>query len=368
MKDSTPEGERNVERKVRVGIIGVGKMGHLHARILHRLAGAELIGVADTNLWRAQRVAWRYNCLAYRDFENLLPQVDAAVLATPTPTHYPIGRRCLEAGKHCLIEKPIAEKLQEAEALLELSEKVAPRPISDSSSAQDPQSCAAGLVLQIGHIERFNAAVLEAVRHIHQPRFITVERIGPYDPRTSGISVVLDMMIHDLDIVLTLVNSRVASLEAVGASLVSPYEDIVNARLRFESGCIADLTASRVSLEKSRKIRIFQENGYLSLDYLHPALRIYRRKNQVVQTLKDIAVEYPKLEKADALTKELEHFLHCIRTQEKPWTSGECGRQSLELGIAIIEKLQKYPLHHPQTPESLLGRLKSIHPLPTHSP
>ncbi|MBI4052181.1 MAG: Gfo/Idh/MocA family oxidoreductase [Elusimicrobia bacterium] len=310
---------------IKIGVIGAGKIGSHHARILSRMPDVELVGVCDSNLWRAQMVAWRYGSVAYRNYQDLLPQIQAVVVAVPTERHAEIGLSAIQKGIHCLIEKPLAASVEEAKDLLKTSEEK-------------------GVMLQVGHVERFNAAVLEAVHHVQEPQFITVERLGPYDPRVASIGVVMDLMIHDLDILLTLVDAEVESLEAVGASLLSNHEDIANVRLRFKSGCIADLTASRISLEKSRKIRIFQKESYLSLDYLNARLKVCRRKNPVIKSLKDVEVLYPKLEKVEPLKLELAHFVDCIRHDRKPWPCAESGFRSLKLALKIIDELKLHEL------------------------
>ncbi|MBI4056583.1 MAG: Gfo/Idh/MocA family oxidoreductase [Elusimicrobia bacterium] len=318
-------GSKNGTGRIRVGVIGAGKIGSHHARILSRMPEVELVGVCDSNLWRAQMVAWRFKSVAHRNYQDLLSQVQAVIVAVPTELHAEIGLAALDREIHCLIEKPLATSVEEAKSLLQASEQKR-------------------AVLQVGHVERFNPAVLEAVRHIKDPRFITVERLGPYDPRASSIGVVMDLMIHDLDILLTLIDSEVESLEAIGASLLSAHEDIANVRLRFKSGCIADLTASRISLEKSRKIRIFQKESYLSLDYVSAKLKICRKKNPVIKSLKDVEVLYPNLEKVEPLKAELAHFIQCIQQNIKPWPCAESGFLSLKLALKIIEELQLHEL------------------------
>jgi predicted dehydrogenase len=314
------------ESKIKIGVIGAGRMGGYHARALSRMSGVELVGVCDSNLWRAQMAAWRNNCAAYRSYEDLLNQVDACVISVPTELHFDVGMKAIELGVHALIEKPLAHTVEQAKKLLEASE-------------------AKGVVLQVGHIERFNPAVLAAISHIKEPRFITVERLGPYDPRVASIGVVLDLMIHDLDIVLTLVGNQVRSLEAVGASLLSAHEDIANVRLRFESGCIADMTASRISIEKSRKIRIYQEDSYISLDYMNSKLKIYKKKTPVIRTLKDVEVLHPRLDKVEPLQNEHAHFLDCIAHNRKPWPSGEAGLMAMHLALKVIDELKRYELN-----------------------
>ncbi len=314
--------------KIKVGVIGVGSMGRHHTRVLSQLPEAELVGVSDLKYWRAKAASWRYGGKAFRDYRDLLAAVQAVVIAVPTAGHFPIGREALERGVHCLIEKPLARGVEEARELLRISEEK-------------------GLVLQVGHIERFNPAVLAATAHIRQPKFITVERLGPYDPRMANIGVVMDLMIHDLDILLTLVARPVLSLEALGAKLLSEHEDIANVRLRFEGGAVADVTASRVSLQKSRKMRIFQEDSYLSLDYLNTSLKIYRKKSPIVKSLSDIESVRPDFPKTEPLKNEHLHWLDCIRNEKKPWASAEHGMEALKLAVKVLEEIRRYDVAHP---------------------
>lgn len=311
--------------KIRVAVVGAGKMGGYHAKSLSKIPDVELVGVCDTNVWRAQLAAWQAGTVALRDYRDALGRVDAVVIAVPTPLHYEVGKAVLQAGAHCLIEKPLASSVEEAKELLALAQEN-------------------GLVLQVGHIERFNPAVLEAVQHIRDPRYITVERLGPYDPRVAHIGVVMDLMIHDLDILLTLVGSEVESLEALGANLLSGHEDIANVRVRFKTGCVADLTASRISLGKSRKLRVFQKDSYLSLDYGGGSLKVYRKKAPVIRSLKDVEILAPKLSGADPLRAEHLHFLDCVRHNRQPWPSGERGVEALKLALQISEELERYEL------------------------
>jgi predicted dehydrogenase len=309
--------------KTRIAVIGAGRIGALHAKVLSKIPDVELVGVCDTNTWRAQLVAWKYNTVAVRDYKDVLSRVDAAVVAVPTPMHYEVGSAVLSAGVHCLIEKPLASSVDEARKLLELAEQQK-------------------VVLQVGHVERFNPAVLEAIQHIRQPKFITVERLGPYDPRVAHIGVVMDLMIHDLDILLTLVGSEVESLEAIGAHLLSDHEDIANVRVRFKNGCVADVTASRISLAKSRKLRIFQADSYISLDYGNSSLKVYKKKSAVIKSLKDIEIITPKLASTEPLKNEHLHWLDCIRHNRKPWPSGERGVEALKLALQISDELERY--------------------------
>jgi len=311
--------------KIRFAVVGAGKMGTYHSKLLGKTPDVDLVGVCDTNVWKAQLAAWQSNTVAIRDYKDVLGRVDAVVIAVPTPLHYEVGKAALEAGAHVLIEKPLASSVDEAKELLALSES-------------------RKLVLQVGHIERFNPAVLEAVKHIRDPRYITVERLGPYDPRTAHIGVVMDLMIHDLDILLTLVGSEVESLEALSANLLSGHEDIANVRVRFKTGCVADLTASRISMVKSRKLRAFQKDSYISLDYGKGSLKVYRKKSPVIKSLKDIEILTPKLTGVDPLKNEQLHFIDCVRHNRKPWPSGERGVEALKLALQITDALQSYEI------------------------
>lgn len=328
-----------MSEKIRFGVIGAGKMGTHHAKVISRREDVELVGVCDTNTWRSQIAAWRCGAMAYNDYRELLKKTDAVVVAVPTEFHHPVGMAALDAGVHVLIEKPIASDVAQARELLERSEEK-------------------GVQLQVGHIERFNPAVLAAIEHIQEPRFLTVERLGPYDPRMAGIGVVLDLMIHDLDILLTLVDSKVLSVEALGASLLSKHEDIANVRVRFENGCVADLTASRISLKRCRKIRIFQASSYISLDYLNASLDIYRKKRPDIKNLlKDVERVTPRLTRQGPLDIEIDHFVECIRHNRKPWPSGERGIEALKLALQITEELEKYDVQHHAGSTSFLPRL-----------
>ncbi len=309
--------------RLRVAVIGAGRMGQFHLKHLSRNPGATVAGIVDTHAGRAQELAKKYKTVAHASAESLIGQIDAAVLATPTPTHYDIGCTLLEAGISCLIEKPLASNPQEADTLIQLA-------------------AAKKSVLQVGHIERFNPAVIEAARHIEHPQFIEVNRLGPYDPRVADVGVVLDLMIHDLDIVLFLVNEPVKRVEAFGAKVLSTHEDIAKVRLHFEGGCVADLSASRISLKKYRRIRIFQKNAYLSLDYAAPELKVYRKKSEVVKSLSDIQVLTPKLAKKDPLALELDHFLLCVRDKRVPLVSGKHGRDALQLVQDVLQQLKVY--------------------------
>jgi len=305
---------------IETAVIGVGHLGQHHARILKDLDGSQLKGIVDIDPKRAKQIAKSCKTAAFNYYKDVFGKVKAVIIAVPTPLHYQIGKDCLEAGIHVLIEKPLTEDVQQAEDLIKL--------------ARDKN-----LILQVGHVERFNPAVIEAHKHVKEPRFIEVNRLGPYDPRTSHIGVVLDLMIHDLDIVLYLVGSKVKTLEAFGAKVLTDHEDIAKCRLRFENGCIVDLSASRVSLDQYRKIRVFQPDAYISVDYARKDLKIYRKKNSQVKSFSDIEILKPKLHADEPLCLELEHFIECIQEGKKPQVSGEHGRDALDLGKEILDQL-----------------------------
>lgn len=314
---------RSDQAPLRIAVIGAGRMGQFHLKHLFRNRSVFLSGIVDVSSERRESLARKYKTTALADPSALIGQIDAAIIATPTPTHHAIGCPLLSAGISCLIEKPLASTVQEAEALIRAA-------------------AASGATLQVGHIERFNPAVIEAAKHIENPQFIEVNRLGPYDPRVAGVGVVLDLMIHDLDIVLFLVGRPVARVEAFGAKVLSNHEDIAKVRLHFEGGCIADLSASRISLKKYRRIRIFQKNAYLSLDYAAPRLQVYRKKTDVVKSLLDVSILKPRLTKNDPLAMELDHFIECIHEQKKPLVSGEHGRDALRLAEEVLSQLKIY--------------------------
>lgn len=312
---------------MKVGVIGAGHLGQHHVKHLSQMLGIDFLGLYDSNPHQAHSIAYKFNTKAYDTMESLIEEADALTIAVPTPAHFDVSRKCLEMKRHCLVEKPLTTTVEEAEALIELAQKN-------------------GLILQVGHIERFNPAVVEMAKYVKNPAFIEVNRLGPYDPRVSHVGVVLDLMIHDLDILLSMVNEPVVRLDAVGGKVISDKEDIVKATLFFKNGCRADLSASRVTLKKYRKIRVFQPDAYLSLDYSEKSLKIFRRKGPVFNSLRDIEILRPRLEKYDALERELSHFVHCIKSGKEPLVSGEHGRDALELALEILKNMSLHEGRH----------------------
>lgn len=317
-------------KKIRFGVVGAGKIGTFHARTLSKMPEVELVGISDIDMLRAQTLAWNYNSVAYDNYEDLLPQIDAIVVATPTQLHAQIAAKAMSKGIHCLVEKPITDSEKDAKELLKISEEN-------------------NVVLQVGHVERFNPAVVEAVKHIKDPLYINMERLGPYDPRVSSIGVTLDLMIHDLDILLSIVNSPIESLDAIGASILSKHDDISNVRIKFKNGTIADITASRVTFERLRRMRVYQDQCYISVDYINSKVKIYKKKVDPPKSLKDIEIISPNVEKKEPIREELYHFIDCINNSKKPVPSGEKGLNALKIALEITEKIKRYDL--PRNPE-----------------
>ena len=300
---------------LRVGVVGVGHIGKSHARVYSELGeAAQLTAVYDTDFDHAREVAGRLGARPTRTLEEFAGLVDAATVATPTSTHFPIARGLLVQGKHLLVEKPITENTADARTLSELAQ-------------------AHGCVLQVGHIERFNPAFGALETLLTRPKFIEAHRLSPYPQRSTEIGVVLDLMIHDLEIILHLVRSPLASIDAVGVPVLSRGEDIANARLRFEDGCVANVTASRISPEKMRKIRVFQEDGYLSLDYQNQSGEIYRRGPG------GIARENVEIEKDEPMKRELASFVECARAGLQPKVGGMQAAAALEVAIEITRRI-----------------------------
>jgi predicted dehydrogenase len=304
---------------VRVGVIGVGALGQQHARVYASTLGARLVGVHDAVQARAEEVAGRFGGQAFRTLAALLEQTDAVSVAVPTVHHFEVSASALRAGKDVLVEKPMTTTLGEADAIISLAKERA-------------------AVLQVGHIERFNPAteVLRAAGG--KPRFIEVHRMGAFSPRSLDIDVVLDLMIHDLDIVLTLDGSEPVQIDAVGVPVLTPRVDIANARLRFASGLIANLTASRVSVEKIRKFRVFSPRTYVSADFAGREAQVYRLK-EGGDGRPEIAAERVSAPDQEPLRRQLEAFLQAVRQRSEPLVGGADGRRALALAQAILARM-----------------------------
>jgi predicted dehydrogenase len=312
-------------------VVGVGSLGYHHARILKTLEEFKLVGFVDTNPARAREVADALGIEPYADLAALLEKVDAVTIAVPTPAHFAVASQAVRAGKHVLVEKPITPTLAEADELLELAE-------------------AKGAVVQIGHVERFNRAMRAAIPHVHEPRFIESDRLAPFNPRGSDVAVVLDLMIHDIDLVLAFAGEDVSSLDAVGVAVLTPTVDIANARLVFASGAIANITASRISRERMRKIRIFQPSGYLSLDLGSGTGEFYRLRENIdpAAFMSGAAQPFDFVERVpleasedDALRLELRSFAAAVRGDAPPAVSGEDGRRALDVALRIVAEIER---------------------------
>jgi len=303
--------------KLRIGIAGLGSIGKNHARILAELPDCDLAAVYDTNPETAREIAEKCGTRAVATLEEFADAVDAATIATPTPTHYAIAEQLLKAGKHLLVEKPITETTGDARKLVELSQET-------------------GRILQVGHVERFNPVMSKLEGLLTQPRFIEAHRLSPYPNRSIEIGVVLDLMIHDLEIILHMVRSPVKSIDAVGVAVLSRGEDIATVRLHFQNGCVANVTASRISPEKLRKIRVFQREGYVSLDYQNQTGEIYRLAGG------RIVREEVEIEKDEPLKLELAAFVECARQGKQPKVSGFEGAAALELAVEITRAIEAH--------------------------
>ncbi len=295
-------------------------MGINHARIYSELENCELAAVYDTDPDTAQQVAKKYRTHAATSLEDFAERVDAATICTPTVTHHEIGMMLLERGKHLLIEKPIAESPVHARALADMAAKC---------------TC----VLQVGHVERFNPVLAALEAKLKNPRFLEVTRLSPYPNRSTDIGVVLDLMIHDIEIILHIVRSPVVSMDPVGISVLSKGEDIANVRFHFENGCVANVTASRISRDKVRKIRVFQENAYLSLDYQKQDGVMFRLDE--TPKGKEIVREKVEIERGEPLKIELESFLQCARDGAKPKVSGSQAADALDIALEITRQIEE---------------------------
>lgn len=330
-------------KTIRTGVVGVGHMGINHARIYSELPGNQLAAVYDTNTEAATAAARSFNCRVAATLEEFASLVDAATICTPTVTHHSTGMELLSKGKHLLIEKPIADTPDRARELAETAARC-------------------GCVLQVGHVERFNPVLHALEAQLQNPRFLEVTRLSPYPNRSTDIGVVLDLMIHDIEIILHLVRSPLASLDAVGISVLGRGEDIANVRFRFENGCVANVTASRISQERVRKIRVFQENAYLSLDYKNQSgylLRLAREDERASSGIgkliglatdskivtdfsgKRIVREPVEVEKGEPLKIELESFLKCAREGLKPKVTGLAAADALDIALEITRRIEK---------------------------
>ena len=307
--------------KIRAAVIGVGYLGRFHAQKYAQAESCELVAVVDADPAARATAQREFPCAVLADHRELLGRVDVVSVVTPTPTHFAIARDFLAAQIHVLVEKPITETPAEARQLIELAR-------------------AHARVLQVGHLERFNAAIRAAEPYLKAPRFIECHRLAPYRERGTDVNVVLDLMIHDIDIVQTIVGVPVAAIDAIGAPVFSEEIDIANARIRFENGCVANATASRVSLKTERKLRVFEDETYLSIDLQQKILTVIRKRpGPPAPGQLPVIIDERSFDPGDALREEIDSFLVCVRTGAQPVVSGAAGLRALETAMRISEQM-----------------------------
>jgi predicted dehydrogenase len=301
--------------KIKVGIIGVGYLGMQHARIASYLEEADLRAVADIEFKKAFEIGNRHGVRYYQNYEEMLDDIDAGIVAVNTSAHYDIALRLLEQGKHVLVEKPITETVAQGEALIAAARKN-------------------GLILQVGHLERFNPAVEAVENIISEPKFIEVQRLGSFSARSLDVDVVLDLMVHDLGLIMALIKDEVSVIRSTGIHVVSDKVDIANARLEFKGGCVATLTASRVHQGKVRKLRIFEPTSYYAIDYIDQEVKVFPLNGRQTD------VKSIKIKKEEPLKKEIQNFLTCIAEGRPGKVSGEEGLRALRLAHDVLKEIE----------------------------
>ncbi|MDX2478177.1 MAG: Gfo/Idh/MocA family oxidoreductase [Gammaproteobacteria bacterium] len=308
---------------MRVGVVGVGYLGRFHARIYNDMPGVELVGVADTNHETADRVASEYETRAFYDPLALLDEVDVVSVVVPTSLHRQIAVPYLEKGIHMLLEKPVASTLEDAKVIVETARKH-------------------GATLQIGHLERFNAGIMALADDVNEPRFIEAHRLGPFVERATDVDVVTDLMIHDIDIILSLVGEKLASISATGTPVLTNHVDIANARLEFVNGAVANVTASRVSRKKFRRIRVFGRNSYRAINFVDQQLEVaYPGDIPEGQNYPEIVYESHSITPSQPLDAELAHFIDAVRQGNKPLVTGEDGMEALRVAMQVAGIINK---------------------------
>jgi predicted dehydrogenase len=318
-------------KKLSCGVVGVGHLGQHHVRIYRELPQAELVGIYDTDAERAKEIAETYETRAYDSLDSLLKDVSAVSLAVPTSLHYEIGKTILAQGRHVLIEKPICETAQQGNELVEMAKR-------------------AGVIIYVGHTERFSPALRSARKWIHKPRYIEALRMAGFGLRGTDVSVVHDLMIHDIDLVLSVADSEIEKVEAIGVPVLTSNVDIANARLSFRDGTIATLTASRVSLDRIRKIRFFQEDTYISIDLLKRDARIYHRKADLddlsrqpgasIDMMDLVEMKMPPVEEDEPLMLEIQDFICGALGEKQPEVSGEAGVRAIEVATEVVKDIE----------------------------
>jgi predicted dehydrogenase len=329
--------EERLKEPIRVGVVGVGHLGSVHTKLWKDIEGATLVGIYDADRERAEAVAREHDLQSFDDFAQLLTVVDALSIVTPTSTHAEVARRALESGVHCFIEKPITARYEEAGPLITLA-------------------ATRGLTLQVGHVERFNPAMLALSGHPLAPMFIESHRLAQFKPRATDVAVVHDLMIHDIDLALSLVKSEVTEIRASGVAVISDTIDIANARLEFANGCVANLTASRISQRAMRKMRLFQPDAYISIDFNAPSVEIFRIGDEGQEqtpstvllgaidqgsTQRTITYEQIAPPSVNAIARELEEFVEAIREGSPPPVTAAAAAEALRIAEGIVEAIEK---------------------------
>tara|TARA_B100000686_G_scaffold200927_1_gene207865 strand:- start:11 stop:1000 length:990 start_codon:yes stop_codon:yes gene_type:complete len=323
-----------VQSKIKVGVIGVGHLGKHHVHHFSNIADADLVGIYDINLETSEAISKKHKTKSFKSLFELMEKVDAVSIVTPTKEHKTIAKKCIENGKHVFIEKPITQTVEEADELINLATNK-------------------NIIIQVGHIERLNPALIPLKNYEINPKFVEVQRLAPYMIRGSDVPVVLDLMIHDIDIVLSLIPSQIKHIESTGVSIMTNSVDIANARITFENGAIASLTSSRVAKDRVRKLKVFQQDLYITVDFLIGLTEVYKAidanqsdpKAIMTAPLKSngqnrqIIYEKPSIPKTDALKMELENFIRAVKGMEKPIVDGLSGRNALKIAIEIQNKI-----------------------------
>jgi predicted dehydrogenase len=308
--------------KLRVGVVGAGYLGRFHAEKYARMDNVELVGVVDIDKFQAEEVAGRFNTKAYLHHKHLFGKVDAVSIVVPTPAHFSVAKDFLENNIDVLIEKPMSETTEQADELIDFAKS-------------------RNLIIQVGHLERFNPAAVALRDIIKQPMFIESHRLSIYKDRCTDVSVVLDLMIHDIDIILNFVRSEIVNIHAAGIPVISGHVDIANARLEFKSGCVANVTASRISTKNERKIRLFQKDTYISVDFANQGITVIQRNDKVKGGLiPGMEIKQLSFAKGDALEDELKSFVKTVRRRENPEVTGQMGRDALKIALSIMKQIR----------------------------
>lgn len=310
--------------QLKVAVVGAGHLGSYHAEKFFNIKNSELVAICDPDKEKADALAERFKCKSVRDYKDIIDQVDAALIAAPTPLHFQIAKDFVAAGKHLLIEKPITTTVEEAQELCQL--------------AQDKN-----VILQVGHVERFNPALVSAREKLKEPLFIECHRLAPFKPRSTDVDVVLDLMIHDLDVIMSLTNSPVTQVSAVGTPVITPHVDIANARIEFESGAVANITASRVSQTAKRKFRVFQETQYLSIDFGTGELNLTTKTGEWDNFEEELPLEFEawELDKGDALMAEDQSFVDCALSGKQPVVTGEQALLAMKVAEQVRDEISR---------------------------